>query len=91
MAGTPPSSQATPAAPAAPATKPYARLEGWIWTLIYGGLFAVVLGIAVGRNNAALGWIFAVPGAVVAIVGAVLIYVRSRLDGAKPNIEKAKK
>ena len=89
MAAKPPS--ASQPTPAAPATKPYARLEGWIWTLIYGGLFAVVLGIAVGRNDAALGWVFAVPGAVVAIVGAILIYVRSRLDGAQPSIQKARK
>ena len=85
MAGTPPSS---PPAPPAPAAKPYARLEGWIWTLIYGGLFAVVLGIAVGRNDDALGWAFAVPGVVVAVTGIVLIYVRSRLGGTPPQKEK---
>jgi uncharacterized membrane protein YhaH (DUF805 family) len=59
--------------------KPHARLEKWIWILIYGGLFLVILGIATGRVEPALGWSMAVPGAVVALVGVVLIYVRSRL------------
>jgi hypothetical protein len=60
--------------------KPHARLEAWIWVLIYGGLFALILGIATGRSDEALGWALAIPGAVLAVVGAVLIYVRSRLD-----------
>ncbi|MET3496694.1 hypothetical protein [Variovorax boronicumulans] len=61
--------------------KPHARLEKWIWILIYAGLFLVILGIATGRTDATLGWSLAVPGGVVALVGVVLIYVRSRLDG----------
>ena len=60
--------------------KPHATLEKWIWILIYGGLFLLILGIATGRTDATLGWIMAVPGAIVAAVGAVLIYVRSRLQ-----------
>ena len=59
--------------------KPHARLENWIWILIYGGLFLLVLGIATGRIDAMLGWMLAVPGVVIAVVGVVLIYVRSRL------------
>jgi hypothetical protein len=70
----------TPSAtPAAKPPKPYARLEKWIWILIYGGLFAFILGIATGRTDTALGWSIAVPGGIVAVVGFVLIYVRSRL------------
>jgi hypothetical protein len=61
------------------AVKPHATLEKWIWILIYGGLFLLVLGIATGRSDEVLGWAMAVPGAAVAIVGVVLIYVRSRL------------
>ena len=61
------------------AVKPHARLEKWIWILIYGGLFLLVLGIATGREDQTLGWAMAVPGAAVALVGVVLIYVRSRL------------
>lgn len=60
-------------------SKPHARLEAWIWVLIYGGLFALILGIATGRRDEVLGWALAIPGVVVATVGFVLIYVRSRL------------
>ena len=63
--------------------KPHARLEKWIWILIYGGLFLLILGIATGRSDATLGWSMAVPGGVIALVGVVLIYVRSRLDDGK--------
>ena len=59
--------------------KPQAKLEKWIWILIYGGLFVFILGIATGRSDETLGWAMAVPGALVALVGVVLIYVRSRL------------
>lgn len=68
----------TPATQAKP-PKPHARLEKWIWILIYGGLFVLILGIATGRTDATLGWSIAVPGAIVALVGFALIYVRSRL------------
>ncbi|SFN10697.1 hypothetical protein [Variovorax sp. OV329] len=63
--------------------KPHARLETWIWVLIYGGLFMLILGIVAGRENQVLGWSLSVPGVVVAAVGAVLIYVRSRLPDTK--------
>ncbi len=54
------------------------RIEQLIWVLIYGGLFAVALGIATGRTEPATGWAIAVPGGIAAAVGIVLIYVRSR-------------
>jgi VIT1/CCC1 family predicted Fe2+/Mn2+ transporter len=59
--------------------KPHATLEKWIWILIYGGLFLLILGIATGRADEVLGWFMAVPGVTLAVVGVVLIYVRSRL------------
>jgi len=58
---------------------PHARLEKWIWILIYAGLFVFVIGLATARNDTALGWTIAVPGIVVTTVGIVLIYVRSRM------------
>ncbi|MGO4391575.1 hypothetical protein AB4Z46_09505 [Variovorax sp. M-6] len=65
--------------------KPHATLEKWIWILIYGGLFAVILGIATGRTEEALGWAMAVPGAALVAAGVVLIYVRSRLKDSKDS------
>ncbi|MGJ7487962.1 hypothetical protein ACSFA2_22055 [Variovorax sp. LT2P21] len=63
--------------------KPHARLEKWIWILIYGGLFAFALGFATARIDAVLGWSIATPGAIAVAVGVVLIYVRSRLKDDK--------
>ncbi len=78
-----PSGAPKPLQPAGPPgvepSKPHARLEHWIWILLYGGLFLIVFGIAAGRAQTALGWSVSVPGAVVAMVGVVLISVRSRL------------
>ncbi|WP_454909442.1 hypothetical protein [Variovorax gossypii] len=76
----PPNSTPNTPANAPKPPKPHARLEKWIWILIYGGLFLVILGISTGRTDAALGWSIAIPGGLVAVVGFVLIYVRSRLE-----------
>ena len=58
------------------------RLHALIWTLIYGGLLTVVLGLSVQRTDDAIGWSMVVAGALVAAIGVVLIYVRSRLKSA---------
>jgi hypothetical protein len=61
-----------------------ARIEKAIWILIYGGLFAVVLGIASRGVDIATAWSLGVAGALATAAGVVLIWVRSRLreDGA---------
>jgi len=74
-----PSHTMTASKPAKP-PKPHATLEKWIWILIYGGLFLVILGIATGRTEPATGWAMAVPGGGATLAGFVLIYVRSRLN-----------
>jgi len=55
------------------------RVEVWIWVLIYSGLLLLGLGLAVQRGDASLGWIIAAIGISLAAVGAVLIWVRSRM------------
>ena len=50
-----------------------------IWTLLYGGLFTVVIGLANRNRDEVLSWALMVVGAVVAVAGAVLIWVRSRM------------
>lgn len=55
------------------------RLETLIWTLIYGGLLALVVGVFMSRNREGSGSEMMVVGAVIAAIGALLIYVRSRL------------
>jgi hypothetical protein len=54
-------------------------LETWVWVLIYGGLLALVLGLFVQRTAAGFGWVLITGGAATAVVGFVLIYVRSRM------------
>ena len=54
-------------------------LDKLIWTLIYGGLLSVGLGLSIQPGDNPLGWAFISGGAVVGIAGAVLVYVRSRM------------
>ena len=56
-----------------------ARLDKLIWVLIFGGLFVLILGLATRPAAPATGWTLAVAGGVLAAVGIVLIWVRSRL------------
>jgi vacuolar-type H+-ATPase subunit I/STV1 len=63
----------------ATSSKSIARLQQLIWILIYGGLLTLVLGLSVQRMDEDLGWSMVVGGAIVAAIGFVLIYVRSRL------------
>jgi hypothetical protein len=62
-----------------PSAKALAWLERLIWTLIYAGLLALVLGLATRAREAVVGWTLIVAGAFVAVGGIVLIWVRSRL------------
>ena len=55
------------------------RLQQLIWVFIYGGLLTLVLGLSVERNDESLGFLMALGGGGLALLGAVLIYVRSRM------------
>jgi VIT1/CCC1 family predicted Fe2+/Mn2+ transporter len=55
------------------------RLQALIWVLIYGGLLTLVLGLSMDRTDDVTGWPMVVGGGGLALLGAVLIYVRSRL------------
>ena len=56
-----------------------ARIESLIWVLVYGGLFAICLGVALQRRGEAYGWGVAAVGGVAVATGAVLVWVRSRM------------
>jgi hypothetical protein len=56
-----------------------ARIDKLIWVLIYGGLLILCLGVFVRRGDEALGWCFLALGAFVAVCGAALIWLRSRM------------
>ncbi|MFT3955843.1 MAG: hypothetical protein QM722_16065 [Piscinibacter sp.] len=54
-------------------------IETWVWVLIYGGLLAVGLGLAMQQQGAGVvGHVIVVGGGVVAAVGVLLIWLRSR-------------
>ncbi len=55
------------------------RLETLIWVLIYGGLLTLVIGGFMARDEDDAGLEMMVVGGILALVGAGLIYVRSRL------------
>jgi hypothetical protein len=55
------------------------RLQILIWVLIFGGLLALVLGLSVRRFEAPLGWVLMTSGAVLAGVGAALIFLRAKM------------
>ena len=71
-----PSSSGTP-------NKSIARLHSLIWVLIYAGLLTLVLGLSAARIDHAIGWSLVVAGGIVAAVGFVLIWVRSRMNVKK--------
>jgi hypothetical protein len=61
-----------------------ARLDALIWTLIFGGLFTLVLGIAAHDDAVVAGWSLSVIGVFAAASGFILIWVRSRLPEDPP-------
>jgi uncharacterized membrane protein HdeD (DUF308 family) len=67
-----------------------ARLDAATWTLIYGGLFGIVLGIVTGGAHLVAGWSLGVLGAIAVVAGIVLIIVRSRLrDTPTPSAQSS--
>jgi hypothetical protein len=60
--------------------KAIAWVERLVWTLVYGGLFTVVIGLASLNRDPAAAWALIVIGALLAIAGAALVYVRSRMQ-----------
>ena len=65
-----------------------ARVNSWVWALIYGGMAVFGLGLAVGSSDDTLSWGFIGFGAVLVLAGVTLIWVRSRMQDA--NMEDAK-
>ncbi len=61
-----------------------ARLDALVWTLVFGGLLVVGLGIALQRQGAGYGWGVVVAGAVLVAAGVVLVWVRSRVPDSEP-------
>ena len=60
-----------------------ARTLAWVerlaWICIYGGVIAVILGVATGGAHLVAGWSLGVLGGIAVAAGVVLIVLRSRL------------
>ena len=56
-----------------------ARLETLVWVLIYGGLLSLLVGLFMSRREEGAGVELMVGGGILAVLGAALIYLRSRL------------
>ena len=54
-----------------------------IWVYIYGGLLVVGWGISVQRSSEGLGFSLIAGGGVVAAIGFLLIYIRSRMKNSR--------
>jgi len=57
-----------------------AKIEKWVWLLIYGGLLTLSLGYFMHPQTVWLGELLMVGGGVAVVAGAVLIWVRSRME-----------
>ena len=55
------------------------RIERLTWILIYAGLLALILGWWVLPSDDDTGWLLLAGGGLVAVVGVLLIYVRSKI------------
>lgn len=60
-----------------------AWIDRLVWTLIYGGLFTLILGLAALPAHAVASWSLIVVGAVLVVAGVVLIWVRARLSAGR--------
>ena len=60
-----------------------ARLQKWAWILIYVGIVMVAFGLSLRSSDALLAWSIGLPGAVLIVVGIMMIWVRSRIKDAE--------
>lgn len=54
-------------------------VEALVWVLVYGGLLLLCQGLFVLRSDGVLGWLMVLTGSALAVAGAMLIFVRSRM------------
>ena len=55
------------------------RIERLTWILIYGGLLTLILGWWVIPSDDGIGYLLLGCGAVIAVIGFFMIYVRSKI------------
>jgi len=65
-------------------------IERLVWILVYGGLFFILVGVLTGREDEALGLALTLAGGAAVAIGALLIWVRSRVRGPGDITKKGK-
>jgi len=56
-----------------------AKVDVLVWVLVYGGLILLGLGFALAGRDGALAWGIGTGGVVCTLLGALLVWVRSRM------------
>lgn len=59
-------------------------VEALVWVLVYGGLLAFSLGTFAARHDAVVGRVLQWIGGVLAALGVLLIWLRSRMKDPQP-------
>ena len=57
------------------------KVETWVWVLVYGGMIVLGIGLAVQPTDPGTGWAIVCAGGVLITLGALLVWVRSRMSG----------
>jgi hypothetical protein len=60
------------------------RLQTWVWVFVYAGILLIGIGLAARRDDPSIGTMVAWIGAVLIAVGALLIWIRSRIRPDTP-------
>jgi hypothetical protein len=62
------------------------RIQTWTWVLIFGGLFLLVAAFIGVSGGLGFNWYLGVLGIAATLAGAILVWVRSRMDtGSGPG------
>ena len=59
-------------------TMSHERIDRLIWILIFVGLAFIGIGVSIARSDEVIGWAFGAAGALAIVVGATLLWGRSR-------------
>ncbi len=59
------------------------RVDTCVWVFVYAGMLVLGVGLAVGRTDEALGWVTAAIGSFFIAVGALLVWIRSRMKSPR--------
>ena len=65
-----------------------ARIDTWIWVLVYGGLIVLGVGLTVQRSDDSFGWVIALIGALLIAAGTLLVWIRSRKTADNPSTKR---